>query len=134
MKVVDLVENFARALNKRVLFVLSHGEDRLRAALEGKKRFDQPFVDFLRGRNIEPVDMIEVHRRDFAGFKLRPEEYTARFYVPIQFRFGPDIFGGQSGHYNPMGNAFQAFAPGRKDRLVALMEPKPPAYRPMRTA
>ena len=40
------------------------------------------------------------------------DEYLSRYYV---------------GHYNPLGNVFQAFA--IKDALVEMLEPKPIPYR-----
>jgi hypothetical protein len=60
------------------------------------------------------VDLLQAHAADAARFKGTPEEALSRYFV------------GRSGHYNPLGNHFCAFA--MKDALVRLLDPKPPAY------
>ena len=54
---------------------------------------------------------MKAHADDYADFRCSIDEYLRRYYV---------------GHYNPVGNQFQSFA--IKDKLVALLDPKPAAY------
>jgi hypothetical protein len=111
VRIVDEIEEFSRAHNQRVLYVLSHVQAHVQRMLEEGYRFDQPFVDYLRTKGLPFVDLMEVHRKDFEHFNGTVADYLKRYYI---------------GHYNPEGNRLTAFA--IKDRLVEMMDPKPPAY------
>jgi hypothetical protein len=119
MRIVELVDRFAAEQGKAVLYVLSYGADCLRQNIKDHGRFDQSFVDFLHKRGLPFVDMMDIHSRDFGSFKTSPDEYLSRFHVR-------NMTTGSLGHYSRFGNAFLAFA--IKSKLVALMDPKPPAY------
>ena len=111
MRIVELVEQFAARHGKRVLYVLSFSSSKVAETLLSGKRFDQPFVDFMKGKGLPYVDLMEAHQRDFAQFKNTPAQYVKRYWI---------------GHYNPRGNFFQAFA--IKDKLVEALDPKPLSY------
>ena len=111
MRIVELVERFAAQRGKRVLYVLSFGPNGVALTLQSGKRFDQPFVDFMKEKGLPFVDLMEAHQRDFAQFKITPAQYVKRYWV---------------GHYSPRGNFFQAFA--IKDKLVEVLDPKPLSY------
>jgi hypothetical protein len=110
-RVVDQIEQFATTHKKRVLYVLSYGPTNVAKRLQGEKRFDQSFVDFLDARKLSYVDLLETHAADYAEFKTNVKEYLKRYYV---------------GHYNPQGNGFCAFA--ILNKLVAMLDPKPTPY------
>jgi len=109
--IVDKVEEFAAANNKKVLYVLSYDPGKVMKRLVGEKRFDQSFVDFLEARKLPYVDLLEAHAADYAQFKSGVKDYVFRYYI---------------GHYNPQGNVFCAFA--LRNKLVSMLDPKPAAY------
>ena len=111
MRIVEEVEKFAKDHGNKVLYVLSYGPNTVAQTLREGVRFDQEFVDFLEQRELPYVDLMEAHLADFAKFNLSAGDYTKRYWV---------------GHYNPLGNVFQAFT--IKDRLVEILEPKPTSY------
>ena len=109
--IVNRVEEFAAANNKKVLYVLSYDPFTVIKRLQGEKRFDQTFVDFLEERKLPYVDLMEAHAADYAQFKSSAKDYVFRYYV---------------GHYNPLGNLFCAFA--MRNKLVSMLDPKPAPY------
>lgn len=112
-RILDLVQAFASAKSKKLLYVLSYGPYIVRQYLEHGKRFDLALLEFLQQRGWPCVDLLAAHGEDYAQFKVSPEAYTKRYFI---------------GHYSPRGNQFCAFA--LKNRLVEMLAPKPPAYRP----
>jgi hypothetical protein len=115
MRILERVNEFARKNDKVVLYVLSYSARSLAQAIKTEVRRDQAFVDYLKAEKLPYVDLLQAHATDAAQFKGAPEEVLARYFV------------GRSGHYNPLGNHFCAFA--LKDALVRLLDPKPPAYK-----
>ena len=111
MRIVEKIEHYASAQGKQVLFVLSYGQRNAAKVLKTGERFDQSLLDFLNQKRLPYVDLMEAHGRDFAQFNLTVDEYIRRYWI---------------GHYNPLGNFFQAFA--IKDKLVELLDPKPISY------
>jgi hypothetical protein len=111
LRILDKVEAFAAAHERHVLYVLSYSPHNIQRYLEQGDRFDQPLVDYLEARRRPYVDLLKAHAADYAGFRLPPAEYLARYFI---------------GHYNPLGNFFCARA--MKDKLVEMLDPKPPAY------
>ena len=83
--------------------------------IKSEVRLDRALVDYLKEAKVPCVDLLQAHAADAAQFKGTPEEALSRYFV------------GRSGHYNPLGNHFCAFA--LKDALLRLLDPKPPAYR-----
>jgi hypothetical protein len=112
MRVIEKAVQFAEAQKKKLMVLLSCGEQRVVGACEGQRRVDQAVVDFLKERDILFVDGLTKHQEDFKNFNLSPQEYVKRYYI---------------GHYNPRGNHFFAFA--IKDAVVNWLDPKPRAYR-----
>jgi hypothetical protein len=110
-RVVDQIEQFATTNKKRVLYVLSYGPTNVAKRLQGEKRFDHSFVNFLDASKLPYVDLLEAHAVDHAEFKTNVKDYLKRYYV---------------GHYNPQGNGFCAFA--ILNKLVAMLDPKPAPY------
>ncbi|MBD3374748.1 twin-arginine translocation signal domain-containing protein [candidate division KSB1 bacterium] len=112
MRIVEKIEQFGRENNKKILFVLSFPAGSVAKTIEEGERWDQPFVDFMKSKNLPMVDLMEAHVREFNRYRLSPKEYLAKYYI---------------GHYNPMGNLFCAFA--LKDQLTEMLQPKPVPYR-----
>lgn len=112
-RIVEKVEEFAKREGRKVLYVLSFGDDRIRPFLEKGRRFDAEFVAFLDRRGLPYVDLMKAHADDYRSFAPGLDAYFRRYFI---------------GHYNPQGNAFCAFA--MKDKLKAMLEPPPPAYAP----
>ena len=106
--------------NKKKLIVpLTYSEGQIINFLKGGERFDITFVDYLKRKKITWFDTLQKHKEDFADFRITPEKYIDRYYIKPA---AAAVFG----HYNPLGNAFFAFA--LKDHLVGWLNPKPPAY------
>jgi hypothetical protein len=112
-KIVDKIEEFASRNDKKVLYVLSFGADRIKRVVKLGRRFDQQLVDYLDRRKLPYVDLLQAHLVEFKSFAADLDTYLARYFI---------------GHYNPLGNHFCAFA--MKDRLVKMLDPAPPAYSP----
>ena len=108
---LEKVRDFAKARDRELMVLLSYGRRNIQKALEGGDRFDREFLDYLDEAGYTYIDALEAHRRDFAAFRLTPEEYTRRYYV---------------GHYNPLGNHF--FAHSIRDGVIDWLDPKPLAY------
>jgi hypothetical protein len=109
---VGKAREFADRLNKRLMVLLSYDDKEIIRACQGLPRPDSALTDYLKHTNILFVDVRAKHADDFKAFRISPEDYVKRYYM---------------GHYKPKGNEFFAFAV--KDEIVALLEPKPPAYR-----
>ena len=112
MQVIRWIEAFRKRSGKNVLYVLSFASGHVAGYLEKRDRFDQPVVDFLKDSDLPYVDLLEAHAADHSQFSISIKDYLRRYYI---------------GHYNPLGNFFTAFAV--KDKLVEMLDPKPPAYR-----
>ncbi len=111
-RIVEKIERYAKVNNKKVLYVLSFGATALAQAIREGTRWDQPFVEFLRSKNLPVVDLLEAHLKDYAKYRIAAKEYLAQYFV---------------GHYNPRGNHFCAFA--IKDRVREMLDPPPIPYR-----
>lgn len=105
---------------KKLMIVLVYSPNELLKYLKGGERFDRVFLEYLRRKNVEPVDILEKHRRDFASFRIPPEEYINRYYIKPA---AAAVFG----HYSPIGNLWLAMA--MKNEIIDWLDPKPPAYR-----
>lgn len=112
MKIVDWIEEFRRAHGKTVLYVLSCPAQTIGRFVKEGFRPDGEFREFLVRRGLPFIDLLDAHVRDFQHFSAPIEIYLKRFFI---------------GHYNPLGNWFTAFS--IKDKLVEMLDPKPPAYR-----
>lgn len=112
--VVDRVEEFAKKHGKRVLYVLSYQASAIARRIQEGTRFDQEFVAYLESKGLPIVDLMDAHAAEYSNHSESVESYLARYFI---------------GHYNPLGNVFTAFA--IKDRLREMLQPPPPAYRPL---
>jgi hypothetical protein len=111
---------WATEKNKKLIVLLTYSEGEIINFLNGGERFDRAFIDYLERKNIPWFDTLQQHKEDYADFGISPEEYIDRYFIKPA---AAAVFG----HYNPLGNAFFAFA--LKDDLVNWLNPKPPAYR-----
>ncbi len=111
--VVKLVESFVQRTNKKLMILLSNCAPYTADFLAGRPRWDQPFVDFLRGRGYPVLDMREAFAAEYATCRAEPTEYLRRYY---------------NGHHSPAGNYFTAWA--IKDAVAQWLEPKPSPYAP----
>lgn len=110
--ILTKARKFADENNKKLLVVLFDPGRVLPSLVEGKGRYDQEVVDFLRGSGQLYFDMNVVHVEDFKCFNLSYGEYRRRYFI---------------GHYSPSGNHFFAFA--IKNTIVDWLDPKPITYR-----
>ena len=109
--VLEKAREFARQNGKKLLVVLFDPGRVLPQLVEGRARYDQEIVDFLRENGFTYFDMNVVHVEDFKCFRLTYEQYRQRYFI---------------GHYNPSGNHF--FAYSIKDKVVEWLDPKPITY------
>ena len=110
--VVTWAEEFAREAGKQLMVMLSFGQGNVAAHLSGEPRFDQPLVDWLKGKSYPVLDMRDVFAADYRKYKIEVDQYLVPFY---------------NGHHTPRGNFFTAWA--LKDRVVQWLNPKPLPYR-----
>lgn len=118
-----LLDNFIpwlQARGKKLIIMLTYGPKNLLKCCEGQERFDLVFLDYLAGKGIKPIDIWAKTKADFADFRVTPQQYIERYFIKPA---AAAVFG----HYNAMGNLFVAMS--IKDEMVALLNPKPPAYR-----
>jgi hypothetical protein len=94
------------------MILLSFGSGNIARHLSGEPRFDQSFVEWLKGKPYPVIDMRDAFTADYRKYKIDIEEYLAPFY---------------NGHHTPRGNFFTAWA--IKDRLIQWLNPKPTPYR-----
>jgi len=110
--VVTWAEEFTRDAGKKLMIMLSFGSGNVAKHLSGEPRFDQSFVDWLRGKPFPVIDMLDFFAADYRKYKVDVDEYLAPLY---------------NGHHTPRGNFFTAWA--IKDRLIQWLNPKPLPYR-----
>gem|GEM_PF-220546 len=103
---------FTQSRHKKLLIVVNDPFRAFQQMLDGKRRYDQELVDYLKSENFDYFDMTEAHFRDFQDLKISLDAYRKRYFI---------------GHYNPAGNHFFAFA--IKNKVVEWLEPKPYTYR-----
>ena len=118
--VLDALSAWAEKSHKKLIVPLAYSEAQVINFLKGRERFDVSFIDYLERKKIAWFDSLQKHKQDYADFGIAPEKYIDRLYIKPA---AAAVFG----HYNPLGNAFFAFA--MKDDLVGWLDPRPPAYR-----
>ncbi len=112
-RILSQVKDFTDRLGKKLLVVLFDPSRVMRPLVEGKPRYDQRIVDFLKERKYRFFDMNLVHVEDRKNFSIPFDQYLKRYFI---------------GHYSPAGNHFFAYA--IKDTVVEWLDPKPVTYRP----
>jgi hypothetical protein len=110
--VIRWTEEYTAKNDKKLLLILSFGRRNMLAALEGKPRFDQELLDWLKDKPYPVLDMRDAFRREFAQFKGDAQAFLGRYY---------------NGHHSPAGNFFTAWA--LRDTLVRWLDPAPLPYR-----
>jgi hypothetical protein len=109
--VLTKAREFAERHGKKLLVVLFDPSRVMKPLVEGKERYDQVIVDFLREKQFRYFDMNLVHVEDYKSFRIPLDDYMKRYFI---------------GHYSPAGNHFFAYA--IKDMVVEWLEPKPITY------
>jgi hypothetical protein len=109
--ILSKAREFAEHNDKRILVVLFDPARVMRPLAEGKPRYDQAIVDFLREHGFRYFDMNLVQVEDFKKFSVPFDQYLKRYFI---------------GHYNPAGNHFFAYA--IKDTVIDWLDPKPITY------
>ena len=109
--ILSKAKEFADRNGKKLLVVLFDPSRVLRPLVEGKPRYDQVIVDYLREQQFLFFDMNLVHVEDFKNFRIPFDQYTKRYFI---------------GHYSPAGNHF--FAYSIKDTVINWLEPRPVTY------
>jgi len=110
--IVTWAEKFADQNGKKLMIMLSFGSGNVARHLSGEPRFDQSFVDWLKGKSLPVIDMLDFFAADYKRYKVEVNEFLAPLY---------------NGHHTPRGNFFTAWA--LKDRMVEWLDPKPLPYR-----
>ena len=118
--VLNRFRDYLSQKGKRLLILMSYGENRLTDFLERGERIDQPFIDHLQATNQAFIDGLEKHRLDFNSLGISCSRYLSRYFIQPA---GAAVFE----HYSPAGNHFFAFA--IKNGVVDLLDPKPKPYR-----
>jgi hypothetical protein len=110
-KVVELAERFCSDNEIELMFVLSYRQASIRSMLDGVERFDQEFVDWLKGRTHAVIDMGEAFKSEFDRSTLDPDTFLTKYYI---------------GHHTPLGNSFTAWT--MMETVVDWLDPKPLTY------
>ena len=109
--IVTWTEQFVEKSGKKLMLILSFGQGNIARELQGKSRFDQTFVDWLKSKSYPVIDMRDYFKAEFAQFKMDVNAYLKRYYI---------------GHHNPAGNFFTAWT--LKHHLVEWLDPRPAPY------
>ena len=109
--VVEQAKSFLEKRGKKLMLLLTFSRSTIVADLEGKPRFDQTFLDWLKGQEFPWFDARTVFREDFASYKGSINEFLDRYYI---------------GHHTPAGNFLMAWA--IKDLVCSWLDPKPLPY------
>lgn len=110
--VLTWIEQHIQRTGQKFLLILSFSKRAVIERLEGKPRFDQTFIDWLKDKPYPVIDMREKFQAEFKQMKVEPKTYLDRYYI---------------GHLTPAGNFFSAWAIMKE--LVAWLDPKPLPYR-----
>jgi hypothetical protein len=111
--ILTWTEQFVQSAGKKLMVILSFGGGNIANELEGKPRFDQSFVEWLRPKTYPVIDMRDVFATEYRQSKADIGAFLKRFY---------------NGHHTPNGNFFTAWA--IKDRVAKWLDPAPLPYRP----
>jgi hypothetical protein len=110
--VITWTERFAEKSGTRLLLLLTFGRGNIKAELQGRPRFDQELLDWLKDKPYPVVDVRNAFRAEYQQFKGDADHFLDRFYI---------------GHHSPAGNYFLAAA--IRDRLIKALDPPPLPYR-----
>jgi hypothetical protein len=110
--VISWTEQFVEKMGKKLLLVLSFGRGSVLAHLQGRPRFDQELLDWLKPKPYPIIDVRDAFRAEYQQFRGEARLFLDRYYI---------------GHHSPAGNFFLASAV--RDRLVKALDPAPLPYR-----
>jgi hypothetical protein len=110
--IVTWTEQFVQSAGKKLMVILSFSGGNIANELEGKPRFDQSFVEWLRSKTYPVIDMRDVFATEYRQSKADISAFLKRFY---------------NGHHTPYGNFFTAWA--MKDHVAKWLDPAPLPYR-----
>ncbi len=114
--IVTWTEKLAAERGKKLMLMLTFGRANMQAELEGRPRFDQDFVNWLKDKPYPVVDVRDAFRAEFKQFKGDVQTYINRYYVTPK-----------GGHHNPAGNFFVANM--ARDTVRKWLQPAPLPYR-----
>ncbi len=109
--ILSKTREFTERHGKKLLVVLFDPARVMKPLVEGKPRYDQEIVDFLKEQKFRYFDMNLIHVEDYKSFRIPFDQYVKRYFI---------------GHYSPAGNHFFAFA--IKDTIIDWLDPKPITY------
>jgi hypothetical protein len=109
--IVDWFEQYAAKTGKKLFLVLSFGRITLKDELEGKPRFDQSFLDWLKKKPFPVLDMRDAFQAEYKNYQGDLKKFLDRYF---------------HGHHTPAGNFFTALA--LKDQLLKWLDPLPIPY------
>ncbi|MHB1463030.1 MAG: hypothetical protein ACYC1M_17190 [Armatimonadota bacterium] len=112
IEIVNRAFEWAKRTDRKLMIMQSYGDAHVVDVLEGRRRHDQGFSDWLHQSGYPYIDAIEKHVQDFKDYRVDAWTYARRLFI---------------GHYNPKGTHFYAFS--MKDDLLQWLNPAPPAYR-----
>ena len=105
-------EKFINDNDLNFMLILSRSKGNVLDHLNGKKAWDQEFLDTLANKDYPVVDLQDYHQKEFEMYKGSPEEYLGKYY---------------NGHYAPEGNFFSALS--LRETMVDWLDDKPKPYR-----
>ena len=112
IKVLEWTERFVRTNDKKLMVVLSFDHGNIVRELDGRPRFDQTLVDWLKEKPYPVVDMRDHFREEYAKYKGTIDDFLEPYYI---------------GHHTPFGNFF--FARALRESVVGWLNPRPKPYR-----
>lgn len=110
--IISWTEEFAKKNDKKLMIILSFSYGNVRANLQGKPRFDQDLVDWLKDKPYPVIDMRDAFREEYRNCNGDIDTFLKPYY---------------NGHHSPRGNFFTAWA--MKDKVVEWLDPTPLPYR-----
>ena len=110
--VLTWTERFVEKAGKKLFILLTFGRTSVRAELQGRPRFDQELLDWLRHKPYPIMDVRDAFRAEYRQFHGDIDRFLDRYYI---------------GHHSSAGNYFLASAV--RDLLIKALDPAPLPYR-----
>ena len=110
--IVTWTEQYVQKTGKKLMLMLTFGSGNIHAALAGRPRFDQTFVDWLKDKTYPVIDMRDEFKAEYQNYKGSIGQFLKKYYI---------------GHHNPAGNFFTAWV--IKNQVVKWLNPIPQPYR-----
>jgi hypothetical protein len=113
--ILEWTEEFVKKTGRHFILMLSYSRRSMASELAGKPRFDQSFMEWLKGKSYPVIDTRDAFTADYKNSKLDIDAYLDPFYV------------GKTGHHTPLGNYFTSLF--LISRLTKILDPLPLPYR-----